>query len=51
MMIVDLAALTKGAVPPRRSPQEVTLLKSVGNALEDLAAATLVWRKKSAGGT
>lgn len=49
--IADLAALTKGTAPPRRSPQEVTLFKSVGNALEDLAAATLVWRKKSAGGT
>lgn len=48
--IADLAALTKGASPPRRGPQEITLFKSVGSALEDLAAAALVLRKKNAGG-
>lgn len=46
--IVDLAALAKGAAAPRRSPREITLFKSVGNALEDLAAAALVLRKKTA---
>ncbi|RDI62472.1 ornithine cyclodeaminase family protein [Microvirga subterranea] len=30
--------------PPRRDPQAITLFKSVGTALEDLAAAMLVWR-------
>jgi len=30
--------------PPRRSPQAITAFKSVGAALEDLAAAMLVWR-------
>ncbi|WP_414474261.1 ornithine cyclodeaminase family protein [Microvirga sp. M2] len=30
--------------PPRRSDKAVTLFKSVGTALEDLAAAMLVWR-------
>lgn len=48
--IADLAALTKGTAPPRRSPEEITLFKSVGSALEDLAAAALLLRKKSAGG-
>jgi ornithine cyclodeaminase/alanine dehydrogenase-like protein (mu-crystallin family) len=37
-----LAALCRGDVPGRRTPQERTLFKSVGTALEDLAAATLV---------
>jgi len=31
--------------PGRRSPDEITLFKSVGAAIEDLAAAILVWRK------
>lgn len=35
----DLAELTRGLVPGRRSPDEITLFKSVGTALEDLAAA------------
>jgi ornithine cyclodeaminase/alanine dehydrogenase-like protein (mu-crystallin family) len=30
--------------PPRREPEAVTAFKSVGAALEDLAAAMLVWR-------
>lgn len=30
--------------PPQRDPQAITLFKSVGTALEDLAAAMLVWR-------
>lgn len=38
-----LAALARGAVPGRRSRDERTVFKSVGTALEDLAAATLVW--------
>jgi ornithine cyclodeaminase len=35
----DLAELARGVRPGRRSPDEVTLFKSVGTALEDLAAA------------
>jgi len=37
-----LAALCRGQVPGRRSADEITLFKSVGTALEDLAAAELV---------
>jgi ornithine cyclodeaminase len=33
--------------PPRREVEAVTLFKSVGTALEDLAAAMLVWRSAS----
>jgi len=43
----DLAALARGA-PGRRSADEITLFKSVGASIEDLAAAILVW--KTAGG-
>lgn len=38
----DLFELCRGARPGRRGPGEITLFKSVGNALEDLAAARLV---------
>jgi alanine dehydrogenase len=37
----DLFELTRGTVPGRRGPEEITLFKSVGTALEDLAAARL----------
>ena len=37
-----LAALCRGEVPGRRAADEITLFKSVGTALEDLAAAELV---------
>ncbi|RZJ21719.1 MAG: ornithine cyclodeaminase family protein [Haliea sp.] len=39
-----LAGLCRGDVPGRQSPQERTVFKSVGTALEDLAAASLVYR-------
>ena len=39
-----VAALCRGA-QGRRAPDEITLFKSVGAAIEDLAAAILVWRK------
>ena len=38
----ELAELVRGTVPGRSSPGEITLFKSVGTALEDLAAAQLV---------
>jgi ornithine cyclodeaminase len=41
----DLADLCRGSV--QRSPDAITLFKSVGTALEDLAAAMLVWRKQA----
>jgi ornithine cyclodeaminase len=37
-----LAGLSKGEVAGRRTPDERTVFKSVGTALEDLAAALLV---------
>ncbi len=40
----DLPALCRGA-EGRRTADEITLFKSVGAAIEDLAAAILVWRK------
>lgn len=38
----DLADLCRK--PPNRNPATITVFKSVGTALEDLAAAMLVWR-------
>jgi ornithine cyclodeaminase/alanine dehydrogenase-like protein (mu-crystallin family) len=43
--IADLFDLAGGKAAGRRSPDEITLFKSVGNALEDLAAAVLVYRR------
>ena len=40
-----LAQLCRGEVQGRREPEEITLFKSVGSALEDLAAATLVYAR------
>jgi alanine dehydrogenase len=40
----DLFDLCRGEVKGRKRSTEITLFKSVGNALEDLAAAMLVWR-------
>jgi ornithine cyclodeaminase/alanine dehydrogenase-like protein (mu-crystallin family) len=40
----DLFDLCRNPVP--RDPQAITLFKSVGTALEDLAAAMLVWRRQ-----
>lgn len=39
----DLFALCRGQIAGRQSAQERTVFKAVGNALEDLAAAQLVW--------
>jgi ornithine cyclodeaminase/alanine dehydrogenase-like protein (mu-crystallin family) len=43
-VVASLPALCRGA-KGRRSADEITLFKSVGAAIEDLAAAMLVWRK------
>ncbi|HEX2654559.1 MAG TPA: ornithine cyclodeaminase family protein [Xanthobacteraceae bacterium] len=40
----DLFELCRGTVSGRASENEITLFKSVGTAVEDLAAAMLVWR-------
>lgn len=44
----DLADLCHGRVDGRRSAEEITLFKSVGTAIEDLAAAVLVWQRLAA---
>jgi ornithine cyclodeaminase len=44
-VVADLAMLVRGAHPGRTTPEEVTLFKSVGAALEDLAAARLAIEK------
>jgi ornithine cyclodeaminase/alanine dehydrogenase-like protein (mu-crystallin family) len=41
-----LAALCRGQASERESDGERTVFKSVGNALEDLAAAMLVWQSR-----
>ena len=46
-VVADLPSLCRGAAG-RRGADEITLFKSVGAAIEDLAAAILVWR--NAGG-
>jgi ornithine cyclodeaminase/alanine dehydrogenase-like protein (mu-crystallin family) len=43
----DLFALTRGEAPGRESAQQITLFKSVGAALEDLAAGIAVTRALS----
>lgn len=41
----DLHELVTGGVPGRQADNEITLFKSVGTAIEDLAAATLAYRR------
>jgi len=40
----DLFDLCRGTVKVTRQSGDITLFKSVGTAIEDLAAAMLVWR-------
>jgi ornithine cyclodeaminase len=46
----DLAELLRGEKPGRTSPEAITLFKSVGASLEDLAAAVEVWEQREARG-
>lgn len=41
----DLQALCRGLHPGRQSEEEITVYKAVGTALEDLAAASLVYER------
>lgn len=43
----DLFGLAKGNIEGRTNPSQITLFKSVGTAIEDLAAAILVWETAS----
>jgi ornithine cyclodeaminase/alanine dehydrogenase-like protein (mu-crystallin family) len=42
--VTEIGAVVAGAAPGRRNEQEITLFKSVGVAVEDVAAAALVLR-------
>ncbi|KMO34539.1 ornithine cyclodeaminase [Methylobacterium tarhaniae] len=42
-VVGDLAALCRGEAPGRQSREAITVFKSVGAAIEDLAAAAAVW--------
>ncbi|MFN5582730.1 ornithine cyclodeaminase family protein, partial [Gemmatimonas sp.] len=42
-LVGDLGMVLRGEVIARRSDRDITLFKSVGHALEDLAAATVVF--------
>jgi ornithine cyclodeaminase len=44
----ELSDLTRGTVPGRASPEEITLFKSVGASIEDLAAAVSVYEHHEA---
>jgi len=43
--------LLAGGVPGRTAPDEITLFKSLGLAVEDLAAADYVYRRAQAAGS
>jgi len=45
--ITEIGAVVAGVVPGRRDPKEITLFKSVGVAVEDVAAAALVLDHKA----
>ncbi len=47
--LVELGALVTGALPGRQSDDEITLYKSVGVGLEDVALAGLAWQRVQAG--
>lgn len=48
-VLADLGAVLRGAIQVRHSARDITLFKSVGHALEDLAAATLAVSNSFAG--
>jgi ornithine cyclodeaminase/alanine dehydrogenase-like protein (mu-crystallin family) len=43
-IVADLHEIASGKKKARESPQDITLFKSVGCALEDLAAAQLAYQ-------
>lgn len=46
----DLYGLSRGRAPLRTSPDDITMFKSVGASIEDLAAAVAVWDTVRSGG-
>jgi alanine dehydrogenase len=49
-IVSEIGDLRLGKVPGRGSASEITLFKSLGIAIEDLAAAYHIWRKAEATG-
>lgn len=47
--LVELGELVAGLQPGRQDPREITLYKSVGVGLEDVALAGLVWQRLQGG--
>jgi ornithine cyclodeaminase len=47
--LVELGALVTGAAPGRQNDDEITLYKSVGVGLEDVALAGLAWQRVQVG--
>ena len=47
----DLAGLVSKQKPGREGPDDITLFKSVGTAIEDLAAARLAYQEATKRGT
>jgi ornithine cyclodeaminase/alanine dehydrogenase-like protein (mu-crystallin family) len=46
----EIGAVANGVLGGRRSPDEVTVFKSLGVAVEDVASAELVWRRLGVAG-
>ena len=44
-LVCELQDIVAGRVPGRREERDITLFESMGVALEDIAAAQLVYRK------
>jgi ornithine cyclodeaminase len=49
-IVGEIGELLTGKAPGRTSPDQITLFKSLGIAIEDLAAAHHIWRKAEATG-
>ena len=47
-MAGELGELAAGAVPGRESPEQVTIFKSLGMAVEDVTAAHLAYERAQA---
>lgn len=50
-IVGEIGEVVAGQVPARRSPDEITMYKSLGVASQDLAAAHAVWRAAELEGT
>jgi ornithine cyclodeaminase/alanine dehydrogenase-like protein (mu-crystallin family) len=50
-IVGEVGEVLLGSAPGRRSPEEITLFKSLGIAIEDLAAANHVYKKAQETGT